>query len=72
MNGGSSLGLWHERRPAVERGDLTVWIAEDGTGTSARCVGAIPLARSDKATDCHRAEVLMSMVHGAWCTARRV
>lgn len=73
VNGGSSLGFfggltpsaatawWRDRTPAVERGDLTVWAALDET--TGRCVGTISLARSDKATGRHRAEITKLMVH---------
>ncbi|MEU6391753.1 GNAT family N-acetyltransferase [Streptomyces sp. NPDC046939] len=75
VNEGSSLGFldgltpssaadwWRARTPAVERGELTVWAAVDAH--AGRCVGTVSLARSDKATGRHRAEVIKLMVHSA-------
>ncbi|MFI6877017.1 GNAT family N-acetyltransferase [Streptomyces sp. NPDC050400] len=74
VEGGGSLGFlsgltaagaadwWRARTPAVESGDLVVWVALDEAG---RCVGTVSLGLNHWPNGSHRAEVLKLMVHGS-------
>jgi ribosomal protein S18 acetylase RimI-like enzyme len=69
--GGNSLGFlasldhdeaaawWHSLLPAVEAGDLTVWV----TAAAGRVEGTVALRRETKPNGRHRGEVVKLMVH---------